>query len=245
MTDASAPALPATPPKGLAARAAGVVFSPYEAYADIVAHPRVLGALLLVIAVGCGTAIAFGSTQVGREVTLDYTIRWMEGFGAQVSDQMYGEIETRIMNQPAWQQGLSQLAVWPVFAAAIAGLLMFVFNVVLGHEATFKRVFAVVVHSFILIALQLLFIYPIFYLKQSMSSPTSLTVFLPFLDEASLAARFVGAFDLFRLWWVVNVAIGMAVLYKRRTQPILTGFLAVYFFLALAYAGIGALFSRS
>jgi Yip1 domain len=240
MTDASAPAVPATPPKGLAARALGVVFTPYETYADVAARPRALGALLLVIAICCAVSIAFAATQIGKEITLDLTISSMESFGMQVTDEMYREIESRTMNQPAWQSGAAQVVFWPLLGVVIAGILLFVFNVILGYESSFKPVFAIVVHSFILFALQFPVIYPIFYLKESMSSPTSFTVFLPFLDDQSFAARFLRWVDFFWLWWIVNLSIGMAVLYKRRTQPIVVGFLAVYFVLALAFAAIGA-----
>lgn len=227
----------------LPARAIGVIFSPYETYADIAAYPRALGALLLVIAIAGGTAVAFGSTQVGREITFDWTIQSIESMGRPVSDQMYREMETRMMNQPAWQSGLGQLVAWPLIGSIAAGMLLFVFNVILGYESKFKNVFAIVIHSFILVALQLVVIYPIFYAQHSMSSsPTSLTVFLPFLDTDSFVTHFLGFFDLFRLWWLVNISIGMAVLYKRRTQPILIGFLAVYFLIALAIASIRALF---
>jgi hypothetical protein len=100
-----------------------------------------------------------------------------------------------------------------------------------------------VVHSAILLSLQALFIFPIMYLKQSMDSPTSLTVFTPFLDEESFLARFLGVFDLFRLWWVANLSIGISVLYKQRLGPIFTSLLAVYVVIALLWATAAAILS--
>ena len=46
----------------------------------------------------------------------------------------------------------------------------------------------------------------------------------------------LGAFDLVRLWWTVNLAIGLAVLYRRRTAPVATALIAVYAVIALVYA---------
>ena len=67
----------------------------------------------------------------------------------------------------------------------------------LGGNATIKQVYAVVVHSLTVLALQQLLVYPLDYAEQSLSSPTNLAVFLPFLDEGSFTARLFGAVDLF------------------------------------------------
>jgi hypothetical protein len=64
------------------------------------------------------------------------------------------------------------------------------------------------------------FTLPLNYARESLSSPTNLAVFAPFLDEGSLAARFLGMIDLFLVWWVVVLAIGLAVLYRRLAGPV-------------------------
>jgi hypothetical protein len=61
---------------------------------------------------------------------------------------------------------------------------------------------------------------------------------LPFLDENTFPVRLLGAIDLFLIWWLVNLAIGLGVLYKRRTGPIAAGFLTVYLAIALVIAVI-------
>ena len=40
------------------------------------------------------------------------------------------------------------------------------------------------------------------------------------LDEASPVARFLGVVDLFVVWWIVVLAIGMSVLYRRPTRSL-------------------------
>ena len=57
------------------------------------------------------------------------------------------------------------------------------------------------------------------------------------------SARFLGAIDLFLLWWVVNLAIGLGVLYKRRTGPIATGMLITFVAIALVVAAVRAALS--
>ena len=232
-----------SPSKSLLARAVGVILSPKETYADVAAGPRILGALGAVVIIVVAVSTTFSSTRLGKDLALEQTIRVMEGFGLQVSDQMYSQLESRIMNQGPILPAVGTAVGLPIVAMICAGILFAVFTALLGGDAKFKQVYAIVIYSGFLLALQTLFIYPMFYLKESMASPTSLAVFLPFLDESSFVARLVGAIDLFRLWWIVNLSIGIGVLYKKRTSPIVWSMLAVYAVIALIIAAAGAAFS--
>jgi hypothetical protein len=229
--------------KGLLARAIGVIVSPTETYADVVAQPRILAALALILVLMVGVSTAFSSSQLGKELTLEQTVRYMEGVGMQVTDEIYGRMEDGIMDQ-RWYVGAIGAAVFiPLMAAVLAGIILGVYTALLGGDATFKQVFAIVVYSGFIVVLHTLFAYPMMFMKESMASPTSLAVFAPFLDETSFVARLLGAIDLFRLWWIVNLAIGVGVLYKRRTSTIVSTMLAVYAVIALIIAGIGTAFS--
>jgi hypothetical protein len=95
-----------------------------------------------------------------------------------------------------------------------------------------------VAHSGVVTALQQMFVLPLDYARQSLSSPTSLAVFAPFLDDTTFIARVLGGVDLFLLWWILNLAIGLAVLYKRRTGPVATGMVVTYLAIVLIVAGV-------
>ena len=227
----------AAAPKGLIARAFGVVVAPRATYAAIAAHPRVLGALLLVLVISTGAAFGLLSTTVGQQAALDQQIRAMESTGRVVSDAQYAQLE-RFLPYYGYI-GAVYIAVWIVFSTlALAGLMLGIFNAFLGGDARFKQVYAVVVHSGFLFSLQSFFTVPINYLRESLTSPTSLSVFVPFLEETSFAARFLGTLDLFIMWWMVNLAIGLGVLYKRRTGPIAVGLLLTYLAIALIIAAV-------
>jgi len=126
----------------------------------------------------------------------------------------------------------------PVAALAVAGIALAVFNAILGGDARFRQVFAIVVHSGVILALGALFVLPLDYVRETMSSPTSLSVFLPFLEETSFLARFLGSIDLVRVWWFVSLAIGLGVLYRKRTGPIAVTLLVTYSVIALVIAAI-------
>jgi hypothetical protein len=228
--------------KSLLARVVGVVFSPRETYADVAARPRVLGALAVVLALGIGGAFALMSTDVGRQATIDQMVRQMERSGRPVPDAAYQRLEA-MAPYLAYASAAAQLVFIPLVTAIVAGIFIAVFNAVLGGTATFKQVFAVVVHSWLLFSVQSLFVLPLDYAKQSLSSPTNLSVFLPFLDEGTFLQRFFGTLDLFTMWWIVNLAIGIGVLYKKRTTPIATTLFVIYGVIALIVAAVGVAFS--
>jgi hypothetical protein len=103
----------------------------------------------------------------------------------------------------------------------------------------------VLTHAGAISALGALFITPLSYARESLSGATNLGVFLPFLDEGSLPARFLGMIDLFLIWWVVAVGIGLSVLYRRRTAPVVLSLLATYVAIAAIIAVVMRAFAGS
>ena len=231
-----------TAPQGLAARIVGVLLSPGATYADVAARPRVLGVLAFVVIVTASVWFAFLSTTVGQDALFNQQMDIMESFGVQLPEQAYDQMEQGLRWAP-YSTAASQIVFLPVSALIIAGLILAVFNAIMGGNATFKHVYAVVVHSGVVLALHSLFMAPLNYVRASMSSPSTLRAFMPFLDESSFAGRFVGMIDLFYIWWIVNLSIGIAVLYRKRTAPIATSALGVYGVLILLIAAVMTRFS--
>jgi hypothetical protein len=124
----------------------------------------------------------------------------------------------------------------PVMALIISGILFAVFNAAMGGEASFKQVFSIVVHAGAVSALGTVFTGPLNYFRGAVGSATNLRVLLPMVDENSFVGRLLGLADLFIIWWLIVLAIGFAVLYRRRTQPIAITLLGVYAVIALAIA---------
>ena len=92
------------------------------------------------------------------------------------------------------------------------------------------------------LALQQVFNAPLSYVRGELASATTAAAFLPMLEPEGLPARLLGSIDFFLLWWVVNLAIGLSVLNKRPTQPIVWTLVGVYAVLAVAILAIRAAF---
>ena len=220
-------------PKSLVARVIGIITSPRATYESVVAHPKWFGMLAL-CAVGLGVLIGgFLMTKVGQDAWLDAALN--SPFSGQVSDQQIQAME-KMAPYVGYGTVVYMLVLVPIFMVILSGILYAVFNAAMGGNATFKQVFTVVVHAGPIGLLSQLFTVPLNYFRGTMTSATTLAVLLPMLPDKSFAARLLGMIDLFLIWQLILLSIGLAVLYRRRTQPIATALLVVYFIIAVIVA---------
>jgi len=235
MTESVAASQPSAAPRSLAARLIGVIFSPAATFRSIVDHPKWLGAVL-VIAILIGAAqFAFLSTRVGQEATLDQQLRAMENFGVTVTPDMQQGMEAGLGKARYWALG-GIFVMSFVMTALFAGIAYVAFVSVMGGSATFKQVMAVIAHAGSISLLGQVFTLPLNYARESVSSATNLSVLLPFLEEGSVLARFTGMIDIFFIWWLIVVAIGLGVLFRRKTGPIFASLTGVYVVIAAVAA---------
>ena len=215
-------------------RLLGVIFSPRAAYAEIVARPRVLGAFVITIGIMAVTQGLFFSTPVMQEVLMDQQVQMIESFGVEINDQMYTQLEQGVA-RAAYTTPISLVVIIPIAAAISAAIVLGIWGMLLGGAGTFKQVYAILAHSGIINALQILFSMPLSYVTGRLAGAT-LGAFVPMLEETSFVARFLGAIDLFWIWWCVSVAIGVGVLFKRKTGGVAATFLGIYVVIALVLA---------
>ena len=231
-------------PQGLVARFIGIITSPRATFESVVSHPKWLGMLVLTTLLVTVCTTLPMTTEAGREALLDTQVRQMEAFGVQVNDQTYQQMRGRIGIAP-YTTAASVVVISPIVVAVIAGILFAVFNAAMGGTATYKQIYAVLVHAGVISALGQMFTGPLNYFRGSMASATNLSVLLPMLPEGSFIARLAGLIDLFIIWWVFVMAIGLAVLFRRRTQPIALSLFGVYGAIALIVAAIMSHFGRT
>jgi hypothetical protein len=229
------PAGAAPAPKSLPARFVGVLTSPRETFAAIAAHPKWFGMLAATTLIVMFFTILPMTTEEGKQAALDQQVSQMEAFGRQVNDAQYEQMRQGMALAPYFTAG-GILVMAPVMALIISGILFAVFNAAMGGEASFKQVFSIVVHAGAVSALGTVFTGPLNYFRGAVGSATNLRVLLPMVDENSFVGRLLGLADLFIIWWLIVLAIGFAVLYRRRTQPIAITLLGVYAVIALAIA---------
>lgn len=232
MTDTVTPNSATAPPQlGLLARMVGVIFSPKETFAAVVARPKWFGAMAIAVLVSSVAQFALLSTDVGQELALDQQIGALEAFGQTVSDEQYAQMEQG-MERARYISPVFTLIATPLFTAVIAGILHLMFGLLGGGNGTFRQVYAINAHTGIFGGLQILFT-TLVTVAAGRPAGANLSVFVPTVEETTFIYRFLSAIDLFYVWSLFVTSIGLAVLYKRRTGPIATVLFAIYLVIAL------------
>jgi hypothetical protein len=209
----------------------GIITSPRATYESVVAHPKWFGMLAVTLIAVVFLVGGFMSTKVGQDA-------WFDAASTRpgVTEQQLQGME-KIVPFIGYITAASMLVMVPLFLVVISGILFAVFNAALGGNATFKQVFTVAVHTGPIGVLAQLFTVPMNYARGTATSASSLYVLVQsFVAEESFTGRLLGMIDIFLIWQLIVVSIGLAVLYRRRTQPIATTLLLVYFVIAVIVA---------
>ena len=90
-------------------------------------------------------------------------------------------------------------------------------------------------HAAIISSLQVVFT-TVVTLAAGRPAGANLSVFAPMLEETSFVNRFLSTIDLFYVWSTFITAVGLGVLYKRRTGPIAMVLFGIYLVIALIIA---------
>ena len=144
-------------------------------------------------------------------------------------DQLAGTLENS-----AYLTAGGVIVFMPIVASTVAGAVWTVCYVLLGAHVPFRAMFAVVAHVGVVNMVQQLFVVPLNYTRGGMSDPATLGAFFPMFEPGSFLARLLGTVDLFIVWQLMVLAIGVAVLYGRRTGPIATIFYTLYALIAVS-----------
>ena len=218
-------------------RVVGVIFSPRQTYQAVARRPVVLGAMLVVLALSGTATYWLMNSEAGKRVlaaSFEQSIREAEANG-DVTPEQRQQMRT-VFEFIGKVSAVATFIVIPAFIAALAAILMGVLNALYGGEASYRQVFAVVTHAWLIFALTGLVTIPLMVAKGEMTSPSTIGALLPMLPDDSFITRLLGAIDFVWIWMLINLAIGLAVLYKRKTGPLATSLLATYGCIALIIA---------
>lgn len=227
---------------GVFARAIGIITSPKATFELVVSRaPYTIGILSLVCLLTAIGTTAYSYTEKGRQATLDFQVQQTERFGITVTDEMYATMEKRMVYQP-YTTAVGTFIGFPIFLVIVSGIFYAVFNAIMGGTAEFKQVMAVASHAWVVPSLGALFAGAMNFVRGSVQpSAANLGMMLPMLKEGSFAANLAGGVDVFQIWFLLVLSMGLGVLYKRKTSSIATG---LFIFYALVVVGVSYYFRK-
>ena len=222
-------------PLSLVQRFVGMLTSPKATFENVVSWPRWFGMLAVTTAI---FSVGFGGfmlSSVGHDVIVTEMMKQPNAQADQINT-----IATFV------QYGYAAAAplLGFIFALILAGILMGVFAIA-GGSASFKQVLAVVAHAGVVSTVLGTINFAANYFRGSAVTLTSLAGIGQAFPENSFAAGVLNSIDLTTFVWLFVLAIGLAVLYRRRTQSIFLAFVAVHAVISLAAGALKVAFGGS
>jgi len=189
-------------------RIAGVLWHPRSTMAEVARHPAFISTwiALLVVVAACGSVLLW--SPVGRQALVDERVRVIEALGGRVDDGAYAALQAH-PPRLAYATSGGRLLLNPL-VTLVTALGLVVLGALDGARVRYGVALAVAVHATVVLALQQVLIAPLHYVRESLTSPTTLAGLLPMLEEGTWAARLLGSMDVFGLWWVWLLAVGLA-----------------------------------
>lgn len=224
-------------------RVTGVVMHPRATMAEVVRHPVFMTtwAIVLFTLVVCGGLLL--STPVGRQALVDERVRVVEALGGRVDDAEYARLQASPPFAVYATSGGRMLLTPPITLLVAAGLTLLAR--VDGATVSFVTALAIVVHASVVLALQQLVATPMHYVAESLTSPTNLAGILRVFDEGTIPARLFGTIDVFGLWWLWLLSVGLAAAVPGHgARRYVWRLLAVYLVVAAVVAGVFAVLGR-
>ncbi len=220
----------------LAGRVIGLAVTPRAAMASAVrlSLPAILATWVLWLLLWFAAAAALLSTAVGRQALVDERVRVVENLGGRVDDSAYACLQAAPPTWVYFASGGRVLLTPPVTLAAAAGIFLWLRR---SAAVTFTQCLSVSVHATGALVAQQLVATPLHLLRESLTSPFNLAALLPFFNEGSPAARFLGTIEIFGLWWVLLLAMGCAALAERRARSFVSPLVGAYVAVAAVVAG--------
>jgi hypothetical protein len=220
----------------------GVLMRPRATMAEVTRHPAFLTTwvlVLLAVAV-CGGLLL--STGVGRQALVDERVRVTEALGQRVDDAEYVRLQANPPVLVYLTSGGRLLLTPPITIAVALGLLLLAR--IDGVNLSFVTALAIVVHATVVLALQQVVATPFHYVQESLTSPTTVAGLLRTFDEGSWPARLFGTIDVFGLWWIALLSIGLGAAAGKSARRYLWRLLAVYLgvaaIVAIVFAVMGS-----
>jgi hypothetical protein len=125
----------------------------------------------------------------------------------------------------------------PMIVLGLAGLLALVFGAVVRGQARFAQYLAISSHALLVPALGALFLLPFRFAHPELE--LSLALFTPFLRSESWPFRLLASVNLFSLWTILLLALGVSVVNRtipwERAAAVLAG---IYLLLAVGTASL-------
>jgi hypothetical protein len=186
-----------------------VFFSPAALFDALRERPRWLDAMVVVVALGLIVQALLPADLI-REAAL-------ANLPANASAEQRAAMERAmpIGNTIRW---IATVIVPPILMAIVAGLVLLIWNVLRGGGARYPQALAITTHSYVIWALGGLITLPLVLATGDLRTTLALHLPFGFLDPGSWLYRFLQGINVFGLWTMIVLGVGVSRIYPRRAS---------------------------
>ncbi len=228
-----------------AGRLVNVIIDPKPAFADIAARPGWWVPMILTMLCTLGYMLAF-SSHVGWEHFLRQKFEASSKAQSMSPEDRERAIEMQLKFAPAFGTVIAVVAP-PVMMLITAGVLLFVFNTMLGAAAKYRQVLGVAAYASVPQVLGLAGAVIVMFIKDpsdfDLNNPAGYNLGF-FLDPHSVPAWLVSlgtSIDVFAFWMILLTATGMAAVTRKRWSSALAGVLIPWAVVVVLKVGLAAI----
>jgi len=128
-----------------------------------------------------------------------------------------------------------------IYLTVVAGIFLFIGNIILGGKTSFKKMLSVVCYSSLIGSLGSLILLPLVLSKQTMDVHFSLAAVMSSEASKTILYQFLKKIDLFAIWQIFVAGIGVSAIYKFTTQKsvlMVASLYVVYILISLVWFSI-------
>jgi hypothetical protein len=188
-----------------------IFYSPKEVFASLATSKWAwIAPTILIFLVGLASYPFIKTIMADERVRSMETSPLFERIPEAQKEEIFESTRESIENPPWYQWILGALAGFiPVFVAG--GIMLLIGNLILGGETRFWKMLNVFAFSSLISIPESIIKVPLIYSKETLDIRTSLAIILPSDSTASFTHAFLNNIDIFSIWMVSLVVIGMGV----------------------------------
>lgn len=220
---------------GFFARISGIFFEPRKVFNFLNSKPSWLFAFLLILLIGVVIA----------EITLPQSLLQQKEIVSQspriASAPGVLEKMTEITPAKRIQTVIGEIIRVLIGLIFLTSFVYFICNIILGGDSSYKRVLSVVTYTSFIPTLGAILKTPLIIAKNSADIQTSLALLMPGGDFTKIRYMLLGAFEVFSIWQIFLIALGITVLYKFSMTKALVATVIGWAILVVIGIGLGVL----
>ncbi|UCF70583.1 MAG: YIP1 family protein [candidate division WOR-3 bacterium] len=217
-----------------------IYFAPSKIFSTLREKPRWITPLIIIVVV---IALTAGLTMTfAREAILSQQEEVLRNRGL-TEEQLQQAMEFTSGPLAAISSAVSAV-IFTVILLLIFALVVNLFIPLFGGESGFKKVFSVICHAMLVVVPAAVLKVIIVALSKSPYVTTSLALLGPNLDKGSFAYQLLAGFDVFTIWEMILVALGISItnsLVKKNAYILV---FLVWFVSIFIGIGLGSIFGR-